>query len=172
VEKDSTWIKNRLRETATSSLSGKASPDDALKSLDTLLARAQGLKRKLTEFADEEALQHTHLDARVGHLVELADMHTFGDVKYEAWSRKRLDRLLVDYLLRQGYSSSAEQLAEEKNMRDLVDVETFVQMYKIRDSLKAGDVKQALAWCQDNKKELRKMEVSQDRVGLLMSWLS
>ena len=40
-------------------------------------------------------------------------MHDVEDVKYEVWSRTRLDRLLVDYLLRHGYNESARALADE-----------------------------------------------------------
>ena len=82
------------------------------------------------------------------------------DVKYEQWSRTRLDRLLVDYLLRNGYKDSAVALAQEKGIEDLVDVDTFVQMSRIRESLLKGRVTEALSWCQENKKELRKLEVS------------
>ena len=86
-------------------------------------------------------------------------MKSLDDVKYEEWSRTRLDRLLVDYLLRNGYKDSAEALAKEKDIGQLVDVETFIQMSRIRESLCNGQVTEALAWCNENKKELRKMEV-------------
>jgi macrophage erythroblast attacher len=86
-------------------------------------------------------------------------MQSLDDVKYEEWSRTRLDRLLVDYLLRYGYKESATELAKEKGIEDLVDVETFVQMSRIRESLQNGRVTEALAWCYENKKELRRMEV-------------
>ena len=87
-------------------------------------------------------------------------MQSLDDVRYEEWSRTRLDRLLVDYLLRNGYKESATALAQEKGIEELVDVETFVQMSRIRESLRNGRVTEALAWCNDNKKELRRMEVS------------
>jgi hypothetical protein len=86
-------------------------------------------------------------------------MQSLDDVKYEQWSRTRLDRLLVDYLLRYGYKESATALAREKDINDLVDVETFVQMSRIRESLRNGRVTEALSWCTENKKELRRMEV-------------
>ena len=90
---------------------------------------------------------------------ELYGMQSLDDVKYEEWSRTRLDRLLVDYLLRNGYKESAGALAREKGIEDLVDVETFVQMGRVRESLLNGRVTEALAWCNENKKELRRMEV-------------
>ncbi len=153
-------VKNLLKDTATGSLNGRCGPDDVVHNLDTMLTRMRGIKRKLTAFADEEARLYRQVDARLAHLAELADMQSFDDVKYEAWSRRRLDRLLVDYLLRRGYNASAAALADDKAMRDLVDIETFAQMSKIQASLRAGSVAEALAWCFDNKRELRKMDVS------------
>lgn len=89
-------------------------------------------------------------------------MQSLDDVKYEEWSRTRLDRLLVDYLLRYGYKESASALAREKGIGELVDVETFVQMSRIRESLRSGRVTEALAWCIENKKDLKKMDVCFD----------
>ncbi|KAM9875606.1 Protein FYV10 [Verticillium dahliae] len=160
VEKESTSIKALLKDTATASVNGRASPDQVLQNLDAMIAKMRGVKRKLTTYADEEARLYHQTEARIAHLGELYGMHSFDDVKYETWSRKRLDRLLVDYLLRQGYNDSAHALTAEKNMEDLVDVQTFVSMSRIQESLRGGSVAEALAWCQDNKKELRKKDSS------------
>lgn len=159
VEKESTAVKTTLRDTANASLNSTASPEDVLKSVDSMLARMRGLKRKLDTCAEEETRLQLQSQARVRHLGELYGMHSLDDVKYERWSRTRLDRLLVDYLLRNGYKESATALAREKGINDLVDVETFVQMSRIRENLRNGRVTEALAWCQENKKDLRRMEV-------------
>lgn len=131
-----------------------------------MLVKMRGLKRKLTTAADEEDRLYRQMDARVAHLRELADLNTVDDVKYETWSRQRLDRLLVDYMLRHGYNSSAIALADERGIRDLVDIDTFVVLSKIRTSLESGSVQEALAWCNENKKELRKMQVSRTTPSL------
>lgn len=123
----------------------------------------KGLKRKLTACAEEENRIQKHSTARIKHLGELDKMQSLDDVKYETWSRTRLDRLLVDYLLRNGYKDSAMALAREKGIEELVDVDTFVQMTRIRESLREGRVSEALAWCAENKKELR-------RTGVCLSW--
>ncbi|KAJ8065111.1 hypothetical protein OCU04_005824 [Sclerotinia nivalis] len=158
LEKESASVKATLRETTDASLNQNASPDDILKNVDSMLSRMRGLKRKLQSCAEEEKRLQEQSAARIKHLSALYEMKSLDDVKYEEWSRTRLDRLLVDYLLRNGYKESATALAKEKNIGQLVDVETFVQMSKIRDSLCNGKVAEALAWCSENKKELRKME--------------
>lgn len=124
-----------------------------------MITRMKGVKRKLTTYADEESRLHHQTAARIAHLDELYTMRSVDDVKYESWSRRRLDRLVTDYLLRHGFNQSASELAEAKGMQDLVDVETFVNTSRIREALLGGSVVEALAWCTDNKKELRKMEV-------------
>ncbi|KAK3901050.1 CTLH/CRA C-terminal to lish motif domain-containing protein [Staphylotrichum tortipilum] len=157
-DKDSTAVKALLKDTANGSLNGKTSPQDVVKNLDQMLVKMRGLKRKLAAAADEEDRLYRQMDARVAHLRDLADLNTVDDVKYEAWSRQRLDRLLVDYMLRRGHDASAIALADERGIRDLVDIDTFVLMSRIRKSLEAGSVTDALAWCNENKKELRKMQ--------------
>lgn len=124
-----------------------------------MLARMRGVKRKLAVHADEEARLHRQLDARVAHLDELYAVNSLEDVKYENWSRRRLDRLLADHLLRHGFNETASALAANRGMENLVDVPTFVSMSRIRQALLRGSVTEALAWCNENKKELRKMEV-------------
>ncbi|ERT02033.1 hypothetical protein HMPREF1624_00329 [Sporothrix schenckii ATCC 58251] len=165
VEKESTSVKNALKEAATNGLknAGSAtSTDDVLKSIDGMVARMRGMKRKLEACADEETKIYRHVDARTAHLAELASMHSLDDVAYETWSRRRLDRLLVDYLLRHGYNASAAALVDDDAsgaLRDLVDIDTFAYMSQIRQRLLHDhSVTEALSWCTDNKKELRKME--------------
>ena len=128
-----------------------------------MITRMRGLKRKLTACAEEESRILQHSQSRIKHVSELYSMQSLDDVKYEAWSRARLDRLMVDYLLRNGYNESAMALAREKGIEELVDVDTFVQMSRIRESLRIGKVNEALAWCTENKKELRRAGVSSSR---------
>ncbi|KPM46025.1 Protein FYV10 [Neonectria ditissima] len=161
IEKDTSALKTLLKDSATAAVSGRASQQDVLRSLDSMLARMRGVKRKLATCAEDEARLHAHAAARIAHLDELYTMTSVDDVKYEAWSRKRLDRLLADYLLRHGYNESAKKLASQRGMENLVDMDTFVAMNRIRDSLTKGSVAEALSWCTDNKKELRKMEALQ-----------
>lgn len=125
-----------------------------------MLARMHGVKRKLSIYAEEEARLHSSLEARINHLDELYNLKTTDDVKYEDWSRKRLDRLVADYFLRNGFHESATMLCQERCMGGLVDCETFAASGKIRTALLNESVAEALAWCQENKKELRKMDVS------------
>lgn len=118
------------------------------------------LKRKLEALQTEEQTNHKHARARIQHLQDLHDIPSLADVKYDRWAKVRLDRLLVDYLLRYGYGDSARALAKEVKIEELVDVEAFVQCAKVEASLKAGRTQEALAWCSENKQALKKIDVS------------
>ncbi|KAK4232099.1 CTLH/CRA C-terminal to lish motif domain-containing protein [Podospora fimiseda] len=160
--KDSKYVTNLVKETAGGSINGKVKPQDVVKNLDLMLAKMRGLKRKIETYSEEENRLYRQSNARVSHLRELSSIHTVDDVKYEQWSRNRLDRLVVDYMLRHGYIESASALAKERDMSDLVDIDTFVNMSRIRQSLLNGSVNEALAWCNENKKELRALQSNLD----------
>jgi len=159
VEKESTGIKTSLKDATTGCFNGKSSQDDLVRNLDDMIAQAKALKRKLAACAEEENRLLNQERARITHVEDLYSINSFDDVKYESWSRTRLDRLMVDFMLRSGCGNSAAALAEERGIQELADVETLVSMNRIRESLKKGSVQEALVWCSQNKKELRKMDV-------------
>lgn len=115
------------------------------------------LKRKMSALSSEEKSLQRQSKARLAHVKELEGIVSAADVKYDQWSKVRLDRLLVDYLLRSGYVETAQKLAKNQSIEDLVDVEAFIQCQKIESSLKRGETKDALVWCADNKQSLKKM---------------
>ena len=125
-----------------------------------MLNKATTLKRKLEALQQEETALHQHQKARLKHMQDLHEIPSLVDVKYDRWSKTRLDRLLVDYLLRMGYTDSAEQLAQEKGIRDLVDVEAFVAAADIETSLRKRRTHECLAWCSENKRALKEIHVS------------
>ena len=135
-------------------------PSETLAILDATLAKAQNLKRKLEALQTEEKVLHVQQKARIQHMQQLHDIPNLADVKYDRWSQTRLDRLLVDYLLRQGYTKSAKELAREKRIEDLVDLTLFEECGKIEQSLREGRMQECLTWCMENKQALKKMNVS------------
>lgn len=160
VDRDSTAIKDGLKKTANAAVTQSSSPDEIMKNLDSMVARMQGLKRKLESCAEEDERLRKHSLARIEHLSELYTIPSLDDVKYERWSRVRLNRLLSDYLLRNGHCKSAAALAKAKGIEELVDTTAFLRMNDVKDSLRAQRFTEALAWCAENKKELRKADVS------------
>lgn len=84
-------------------------------------------------------------------------MQSLIDVKYEEWSRTRLDRLLVDYLVRHGFGNTAKELVKRKDLEGLTDVDVFEECYKIELNLKTGTgLTEALSWCIEHKALMKK----------------
>ncbi|KAG2412670.1 hypothetical protein HFD88_010227 [Aspergillus terreus] len=159
VEREKEYVLPALKETANASLSQSQTPDQTLAALDAMISRMQGLKRKMENLQQEEKKIHAQSRKRIQHLECLHHIPSLADVKYDQWSRIRLDRLIVDQMLRSGYTESAQQLAQEKDIEDLVDLNVFIQCQRIAESLRRGETKDALQWCNENKAALRKSQV-------------
>ncbi|KAJ5466737.1 hypothetical protein N7539_009466 [Penicillium diatomitis] len=158
VEREKEYVIPALKDAANAALSNTQTPDQTLAALDAMIARMQGLKRKMQILQEEEQKIQTQSKKRIQHLEALHQIPSLADVKYDQWSRVRLDRLLVDHMLRSGYSESAKQLAKEREIEDLVDVDVFTQCQRIVQSLHRGDTKEALQWCSENKAALKKSQ--------------
>ncbi|KAJ4379432.1 GID complex subunit containing RING finger motif [Didymella sp. IMI 355093] len=156
IEHSTTSFTSSLQST-TKAASKTNDSRQTLESLDAMITKMQGLKRKLSNLQEEEERLHKAAKARLQHLQDLHEVQSLVDVKYDEWSRVRLSRLLVDYLLREGYADSAACLARSKGIEDLVDVDAFVACHKIERSLKEGQsTALALEWCKEHNKELKK----------------
>lgn len=169
MEREKEHVLPALKETANNSLSNRHTPDQTLAALDAMISRMQGLKRKMGNLQEEEKKVQDQSKKRIQHLESLHEIPNLTDVKYDQWSRTRLDRLMVDHMLRSGYSESAKQLAQDKGVEDLVDINVFVQCQQISDSLRRGETKDALQWCGENKAALKRSQVC--RTVSLLDWV-
>ncbi|KAJ5595793.1 hypothetical protein N7450_002251 [Penicillium hetheringtonii] len=158
VEREEKYVLPTLQEMSYGNLFDEQSPDQTLSTLDTMLSRMHGLKRKMQSLQEEEKKIQNQSRKRIQHLETLHKIPSLADVKYDQWSRVRLDRLLVDHMLRSGYSESAKQLASEREIEDLVDLGVFTQCQRVVESLRRGETKEALQWCGENKAALKKSQ--------------
>lgn len=69
---------------------------------------------------------------------------------------RRLNRIIVDYLLRENYFKSAKIYIDETGLKDFVDLEVFEETSKIMSKLKQRDCQEALNWCNTHKTKLQK----------------
>ncbi|KAL5334568.1 CTLH/CRA C-terminal to lish motif domain-containing protein [Aspergillus crustosus] len=158
VEREKEYVLPALSAAATASMSSHQSSDQTLASLDAMISRMQGLKRKMENLHHEEKKIHHHSSKRIQHLDQLYHIPNLTDVKYDQWSRIRLNRLVVDHMLRSGYIESAQQLARDKNIEELVDLNVFIQCQRVAVSLCHGETKEALQWCNENKAALKRSQ--------------
>ncbi|KKA26620.1 hypothetical protein TD95_002925 [Thielaviopsis punctulata] len=157
IEKENANLRSAAESAAKAAMRQTADKQATLQSLDTMIEQAEALKRKLNDFVAEEEKIATNLEKRLDYMGAIYNMNTYEDVGYESWSRTRLDRLMVEYMLQQGFIESGLALARSREIEHLIDAEPFLQCNKIIESLRNHSVTEALAWCSENKKELRKM---------------
>lgn len=155
IERDRDAVLSSLK---TAAQNAAQSPLSAAGDLDNVIQRLEALKRKLRVLQNEETQLHTSTRSRISHIQALHDISSHTSPGYDTWSKTRLDRLLVDYLLRNGYSASALALAQEVKIEDLVDIRAFSECLKIEASLRQGKLSEALNWCTENRAGLKKLE--------------
>jgi hypothetical protein len=60
-----------------------------------------------------------------------------------------LNRLIMDYLVIEGYKSAAEEFSQEANLTPPVDFESIESRMDIREALQRGDVEDAITRVND-----------------------
>ncbi|KAI0220765.1 GID complex subunit containing RING finger motif, partial [Massospora cicadina] len=116
---------------------------------DTLIAYLRGFQAKRRYF--------DRLGARLAHLEEFEAVPSQNSPQFERWNRCRLDRVMLDFLLRHGHHLTARQLAAENNL-SMADFELFEHDAKIEAELREGKCTKALLWCNENRTALKKLK--------------
>ena len=98
--------------------------------------------------------------ARVAHLHELplpgADKSDArAAAARRAWESTRLDRVLVDHLLREGEHALASRLVADVGAELLTDAGVFAAGRDVVEALRRRDCGPALAWCDKKRAKLR-----------------
>jgi macrophage erythroblast attacher len=158
IEREISATKSVASDTAKALAAGRITPTVAAQTFDTQIARLKTARAKLAALADEEASIHQRLSCRAAHLDQLMELRTIDDPGYQDWSRIRLDRLIIDYLLRHGIDKTGLALAKDRGMEDMIDGDIYRTRDRIRQSLVHQSVTEALQWVSENKKELRKVD--------------
>jgi macrophage erythroblast attacher len=133
------------------------STNEAYTSLDKLVGKMQGLKRKMEESKKEEEGHIQRFRSRLEHIKTFYKNEDKDSLS--RWNNIRVDRIMVDYMLREGLYDSAIRLAQEANITDLVDIDIFNSSKKVIEGLADHDAAEALQWCADNRSKLKKIKV-------------
>ncbi|PBL01251.1 lish motif-containing protein [Armillaria gallica] len=84
-------------------------------------------------------------------------------IRDEEWDRRMhevqvsktdLNRLIMDYLVIEGYKSAAEEFSQEANLTPPVDFESIESRMNIREALQRGDVEDAITRVNDLNPEI------------------
>lgn len=99
--------------------------NDITQFLGGMVEKLQVLKRKAEESISEELTASNVCKRRLEHLKEHATIAPNGEVSQGAlnqWRRKRLDRMVVEYFLRNGHYNAAITLAERSEIKELTNI--------------------------------------------------
>ncbi|KAI5481661.1 negative regulation of gluconeogenesis [Pseudohyphozyma bogoriensis] len=135
-----------------------ASQAEMLKSVDGMLSRMRGLKRKLSDLSTQSSAATHVATTRMNHLATLPE--SMDAPAYGTWARHRLDHQLADYFLRSSppLKRTAMELAKEEGIQELVDFELWEELAKAESGLRAHRLEEVLAWVGENRSALRKMK--------------
>uniref|UniRef100_A0A674DZ97 E3 ubiquitin-protein transferase MAEA n=1 Tax=Salmo trutta TaxID=8032 RepID=A0A674DZ97_SALTR len=142
--------------------------DSVVSLLDGVVEKLSALKRKAAESIQAEDESAKLCKRRIEHLKEHSSDQPAG---VNVWKKKRMDRMMVEHLLRCGYYNTAVKLARQSGIEDLVNIEMFLTAKEVEESLERQETATCLAWCHDNKSRLRKMKVSQGIMPCLTSYI-
>jgi len=126
---------------------------EACKELDELLKKLYILKNKSSDALEEEQTKLLQVHNRVKYLKDQSD-----NKKAVVWKHHRMNRMLVDYFLRNGYYDTAAHLAESEDIVHLVDIDQFLVAKQVEKALKQKNPMPCLQWCHANKSKLKKLQ--------------
>ena len=114
--------------------------DLILVGLSDEVAKLTLLKQKYTELMEEEETLWDNLEKRVTHLASVefktaSCQSNSSSVNLNRYFALKLDRTILDYLLRQGYFTTAKLFARQKDIVEFSDLPVFVEIRKIKAAL-------------------------------------
>jgi macrophage erythroblast attacher len=124
-------------------------------SMNGLVDRLHGLKRKVEDdqVQEDELLQRCRM--RLDYLQKMQERDA-NPKNRDSAQTERLQRLVADYLLREGYDNSARCLAEGAGLERYLDFELVLASRDVLAALQARDCEPALAWCAEHRAKLKK----------------
>ncbi|ALC46926.1 CG31357 [Drosophila busckii] len=144
-------------------LSAPQSPilSDVTKLMGNVAQKLQVLKRKADESITDELSVTQICKRKLEHLKGIVPPNRSDGEAWEGsveqWKRIRLDRLVIEHLLRMGYYETAEELAARSDVRHLTNLDVFQTSREVEDDLAQNSTTKCVLWCIDNKSKLRKI---------------
>eukprot|EP00817_Percolomonadidae_sp_ATCC50343_P000083 CAMPEP_0117426044 /NCGR_PEP_ID=MMETSP0758-20121206/6224_1 /TAXON_ID=63605 /ORGANISM="Percolomonas cosmopolitus, Strain AE-1 (ATCC 50343)" /LENGTH=373 /DNA_ID=CAMNT_0005210951 /DNA_START=111 /DNA_END=1232 /DNA_ORIENTATION=+ len=110
--------------------------------IDKFLTRVKAIKHAIITSEDQKDMEMKCIEERVNYLNGLKKKG-----KQQKWFQTRLNRMIVDHMMREGQHEAAKQLAKTTNIESLVDLKLFKEIQEIERDLEQHCVTMALAWC-------------------------
>ncbi|KAG9047538.1 GID complex subunit containing RING finger motif [Tulasnella sp. UAMH 9824] len=108
----------------------KRSSEQALKTLDGMINRVEGLKRKLEDIqVNDNAPVQASMRRRLNHISSFESFTSTEQPGFAAWADTRLDRWLVDWSLRHGKEDTAKTIAKSREIETTLEFDLRLQEY-------------------------------------------
>eukprot|EP00116_Pleurobrachia_bachei_P005281 sb/3465543/ len=134
------------------------SPELEEQAIKSLREKLGSFKKRYLDCLSKEGGYANKCSERLDYLQEYIDE---SDAKIESlWKKKRLNRILVDYFLRNSNYETAVQLVKATGIETQVDTEPFLAGREIEQSLAAHNTTPCLQWCYENRSRLKKSKVN------------
>ncbi|EFI27062.1 macrophage erythroblast attacher isoform 1 [Coprinopsis cinerea okayama7 len=159
IERDLGNVQNSAKELVSNAQKGEVDAEAYVTAIDNMISKVENLKQKLNNLQDTAGKPTLDvMRERLNHLATVDSSEPPTSVEFSRWADTRLDRWIVDWCLRTGKERTAKQIAKEKGIETLVDVELFSDIRRIEAALSRHSCTEALAWCSENKAALRKIK--------------
>ncbi|KAG0250737.1 GID complex subunit containing RING finger motif [Mortierella polycephala] len=158
IEKEIASLNKTVSDISKKSTKGELDPKEVEVALEEIVKRLSTLKRKLKDTRAEESLYSQKTKVRLQHLQDFTAISTLDSEDFARWSRVRLNRILIDSMLRDGFRETAMLLAKSEHIEDLVDIELFAQSAKVEQALMRQSCIECLQWCKENGSSLKKLK--------------
>ncbi|KAJ1895171.1 GID complex subunit containing RING finger motif [Kickxella alabastrina] len=139
----------------------RLTPGELQQTLDGLISRLQTLRQALEESKLEEAQLIQRSKQRAADLHKLRGFESTAQPEFQQWCRTRLDRVLIDYMLRNANVKTAQRLVDKGGLGHFAESSLFALVMEIEGELKEQhSCRAALQWCAENRSALRKIQNS------------
>ncbi|RWS17478.1 macrophage erythroblast attacher-like protein [Dinothrombium tinctorium] len=162
IDREVSYVQNAVADLEKTVLGNDVQNPPTVGTITELLSgvveKLAALKRKAKESFTDEIEAAGCCKRRLDHLKEYCVKTNETAVNH--WTKKRLDRMLVEHFLLCGYYDTAIKLALHSNVENLTNIDLFLVSRQVEESLSRKETACCLNWCHDNKSKLRKMKSS------------
>lgn len=157
IDRDCSGLSQTICAAEKVTKSAELNRADLLNSLSSVCDKLRAIKKRSVDLRNEEKDLLKLVKKRIDHL---KDHEVPNVIVNKSFKKLRFDRMLIDYFLRTGFYQSAQLLATKSNIHDMTNIEIFLVEKEIVESLRNKETSKCLAWCNENKSKLKKINVN------------
>ena len=136
------------------SINDMSQKSDLIQSMSGLVEKLRLVKKRSIDLRNEEKELLESIKKRISNLKE---HESENQLTRKNFHKLRLDRILIDYFLRNSYYKTAEALANKNNLKQMTNMEVFFCEKDICESLMNKETHKCLNWCNENKSKLKNL---------------